>query len=106
MSYVNEITEFIHAMLDEGAPPQVQITAESLLSIAKGQSPHMRLTPPDEPVSPGDLMAWGDVKLWHELLGTRPEGALLRIEASNRTLIYRITGYLMQPDLFTAEWPD
>ena len=33
-------------------------------------------------------------------------GALLKIDAANRQVVYRITGWLPRIRAFTAEWPD
>lgn len=79
-------------LLIERTEPQIKISAELLEMIAEGHSPWARLTWPD---------------------GSGPDpvfglhvGAILRIDASNQTVIYRVEAYHFQPDYYVAEFPD
>jgi hypothetical protein len=67
------------------ADPRVLVSAELLDAIADKSSPH----------------AWLDVARCSTY-----DGAVLHIEAVNRTVIYRITGYVPAVHGYIAEWPD
>lgn len=80
-------------LLVDKADPMVRITAEFIRGVERAV-----------PCSPIRLV-------WPEGLGPDPVfgtcvGAVLRIEAVNRTVIYRLVEYEFQPDWYLAEWPD
>lgn len=81
-------------LIIERADPKVCVAAEVLYEIAGAHlSPFARLDPPVpyETLHP---------------LDERLVGRLLRIEAANRTVIYRLTEYQADTDWYLAEWPD
>lgn len=67
------------------ADPRILISAELLDGVADHPTPHARL----------------------DLAGcTTYDGAVLKISAVNRTVIYRITEYVPAIHGYIAEWPD
>lgn len=100
----------VYSLEIKTADPQIGISGELLEAIAEGRSPFARLTPSEAgpPKLDKELVShrtiyWWDARGWP---AWGPIGAILRIEASNQTVIYRITKYRMEPDYFVAEWPD
>jgi hypothetical protein len=72
------------------ADPRVLISAELLVEAFIAPAPGVSLSQPSE--GPNGTPFW--------------EGAVLRIEAVNRTVIYRITGYVPRVRGYIGEWPD
>jgi hypothetical protein len=80
------------------ADPRVLIHAELLAEIIEGQHhPWATFTPAEHPPPGWRPGSWR---------GPNPLGGILRIKASNRTVIYRITDWHTQTNRFAAEWPD
>lgn len=72
------------------ADPRVLISAELLAMIFTEAVPGVSLSAPAENAN--------GTPFW--------EGAVLKIEAVNRTVIYRITGYVPAVHGYIGEWPD
>jgi hypothetical protein len=75
----------------ERADPRIKVSGEIMWHIARDEMPGIRLDPSMD-VGVG---VFGDVV-----------GRLLRIEADNRTVVYRVTEQAFVADYFVAEWPD
>lgn len=105
-SYDGELTATRHAdgpTVIDHADPRITVTGEFLYDVAAGHLPPATLTPADEP-PPGCWPAnFNKAPGWEN---RSPIGAILRIEGSDRTVVYRIVGYDFPPDLYYAEWPD
>ena len=69
------------------APPRILISAELLDTIAHGGSPWAAL----DPLGGCDLTYVGGV---------------LKIHGVNRTVVYRITDYVLRVNAMVGEWPD
>jgi hypothetical protein len=76
----------------ERADRRVLITPELLDAVADGQHEQISLRPP-EPIPAGYARF-------------RYHGAVLRIEADGRTVVYRVGEYLPDRRCYVAEWPD
>jgi len=72
------------------ADPRILISAELLAEAFVHPAPGVSLGPPPE--SPNGTPFW--------------EGAVLKIEGVNRTVIYRICGYVPRVRGYIGEWPD
>ncbi len=84
-------------LIVERADPRILISAELLAEIAfVGGDPRIALTFAENP-----LPGW-----WPGAFRRNPLGALLRIEGTNRTVIYQIAEWHGTTDRFAAEWPD
>lgn len=75
------------------ADPRILISAVLLYEIADGSSPYAGVT-----AEPPPREHWDG----HGAM----EGALLKIQGVNRTVIYRICEYVPRIHAYIAEWPD